>query len=277
MSFEALKWYSTITVGDPTAKHLLAILASFADERGTCFPSQNTLAKRAEVSRRTVYRALMILEQMNLVSIIRESAEQGRSRRNRYRLNLDETGVISTHKEGVVSSHVEISSHSKWVDTTHHMGSGLPNNLQERFLKESAREGVSRDADLIGSGDAQFVAFQAAWPSSSIDSREKAWQAWRKTPPADRAEAVRCIEAFQAETKRHGRSISISAATYLAEKKWLSIKPGSTGGAKGGKVWVRQGTPQWAAWQAIRKTSSMFSTEHRDTGWYFEAEWPPKS
>jgi hypothetical protein len=48
------------------------------------------------------------------------------------------------------------------------------------------------------------------------------------------------------------------------------------------RVWVREGTPQWKAWQGhyrgngrtVLKTQRMVGGEQQ-TGWMFESEWPP--
>ena len=40
------------------------------------------------------------------------------------------------------------------------------------------------------------------------------------------------------------------------------------------KVFVAKGTPQWNAWQSLRKTPCTMS-ESGKTGWWFRSEWPP--
>jgi hypothetical protein len=41
------------------------------------------------------------------------------------------------------------------------------------------------------------------------------------------------------------------------------------------RVWVARDTPEWTAWQQVKKRGSIWSHEHQQNGWWFESQWPP--
>ena len=41
------------------------------------------------------------------------------------------------------------------------------------------------------------------------------------------------------------------------------------------KVFVAKGTPQWNAWQSLRRTPDTMSEVYGKIGWWFRSEWPP--
>lgn len=82
MSFEATKWAWSVTV-PPLAKLVLLRLADMADEDGACYPSVRHLSDSTGITERSVYRALLLLEGLGLVSV-----ERRRGRPSLYRLDL---------------------------------------------------------------------------------------------------------------------------------------------------------------------------------------------
>lgn len=68
MSFKAMTWALEQNVGSPVGKLLLVMIANYADQDGTCFPSQKTLAEECEVTDRTVRDWLAKFEETSLIS-----------------------------------------------------------------------------------------------------------------------------------------------------------------------------------------------------------------
>lgn len=60
------------------------------------------------------------------------------------------------------------------------------------------------------------------------------------------------------------------AITWLNQSRWqdYEFKPKPT--SVSSRVFVREGTPQWRAWQAYKRTPCV------NFGWYFPSEWPPQ-
>ncbi len=65
----------------------------------------------------------------------------------------------------------------------------------------------------------------------------------------------------------------MQAQRWLRNKRWEDYQyvPGKPGtiALKPMQVFVREDTPQWKAWQKVRKTPC------RNFGWWFPTEWPP--
>jgi len=110
MSYTALAWAATAQCPDPTSKLVLFVLASFLNRKtGQLDPSFDTIAKRAQLTRRAVIQKLALLESAGLVERIVRNAEPGASQNtsNHYRLKV---GVVNEvhhrgecHSPGVVN------------------------------------------------------------------------------------------------------------------------------------------------------------------------------
>lgn len=89
MSWNAIKWARKQRVGSTIAKFVLVDLAHYADEKGFCWPAQETIAANIESSVDSIQRAIKrYLEPKFLRRIKRKSAD-GRRVSNGYQLNLN--------------------------------------------------------------------------------------------------------------------------------------------------------------------------------------------
>lgn len=77
MSYQALAWARSIKTGSFATKAILMAIANYADENGTCFPSQAQLADDTELSKRTIVRSMEILEEAGLLSRSRRHRSDG--------------------------------------------------------------------------------------------------------------------------------------------------------------------------------------------------------
>lgn len=80
MSAEALNWAKNFEVASPTQKAVLLILADYADSEWSCFPGQETIARMACTSVRTVRRIMVEWEEAGLISRQHRKAKEGRGR-----------------------------------------------------------------------------------------------------------------------------------------------------------------------------------------------------
>lgn len=62
-----MTWALDQNVGNPVGKLLLVMIANYADQDATCFPSQKTLAEECEVTDRTVRDWLAKFEETGLI------------------------------------------------------------------------------------------------------------------------------------------------------------------------------------------------------------------
>lgn len=88
MSVVATNW-AWGQVLPPAPKLVLMSLADNADEEGYCWPRVKSVAKRCNVSERTVQRTLRVFEASDLLKVTRRfRPESGRQTSNGYQLNL---------------------------------------------------------------------------------------------------------------------------------------------------------------------------------------------
>lgn len=89
MSFQAMAWAVKQKVGNATGKAILLMLANYADERGECFPSQETLAGECECSIATVARWIKHFEGSGFLTRSKQYGEGGYRRADRLRLRMN--------------------------------------------------------------------------------------------------------------------------------------------------------------------------------------------
>ncbi|MDB5620434.1 helix-turn-helix domain-containing protein [Tardiphaga sp.] len=88
MSYQATEWARRQVTGGKSRKVLLFAIATYADADGFCWPSQETLAKDAEMSVDTVQRQLKLLEKQKLLTREHMPKRRGKWRGHCYRLNI---------------------------------------------------------------------------------------------------------------------------------------------------------------------------------------------
>ena len=84
MSIEALGWVKNKDCKNPTIKLVLFILANYADENFSCYPSEKHLAKICGVSDRSIRRSLTWLRDNDYIRV-----EHRTGTSNRYFLRVD--------------------------------------------------------------------------------------------------------------------------------------------------------------------------------------------
>jgi hypothetical protein len=89
VSIEAMVWAKRTQTGSPTRRIVLYVLADYADEAGTCWPSQRTIADQTELNERTVRRALGELEEVGLIRRIQRARPNGSRTTDRIELALE--------------------------------------------------------------------------------------------------------------------------------------------------------------------------------------------
>lgn len=100
MSFKTILWAFEQQGLAPASKLALVVLASFADESASCFPSLATIANMSGVSVRTAQRSLADLERVGLISRVERTRENGSQASSRYFLNVPES---ASHARGGVT------------------------------------------------------------------------------------------------------------------------------------------------------------------------------
>lgn len=91
MSFEALNFALNVpveTLPNPAARHVLLIIASYADADGYCYPSRRRIAEKTGLSTRSIGNQLNTLETLALIDRIARRFKDKQST-NLYRVNYD--------------------------------------------------------------------------------------------------------------------------------------------------------------------------------------------
>src|SRR5215217_72136 len=176
MSYTALAWAATAQCPDPTSKLVLFVLASFLNRKtGQLDPSFDTIAKRAQLTRRAVIQKLALLESAGLVERIVRNAEPGASQNtsNHYRLKV---GVVNEvhhrsewHSPGVVNE-----VHPNKEPRTHPLPPGWgPNDVALREMRERYPE-----LDLNASTDRFTAHFTSKGTLNTDNGWIQRWKTW---------------------------------------------------------------------------------------------------
>lgn len=96
MSFEALAWASDIEGVPTTQKCLLVMLANYAGSDGTCFPSQDLLAKKVGCTVKTIQNTIPKLVEAGLITVEERRTPDGRQTSSLYTLLPSENASRST-------------------------------------------------------------------------------------------------------------------------------------------------------------------------------------
>ena len=109
MSIKAIEWALSTEVGNHHAKLVLVNLANNADdEKFQCWPSVGYLAKRCELHRATVYRAIVFLTKKSLIHHERRRWPSGSGKQPLFTLLIPPPVAISdtlSHSSATTLSH----------------------------------------------------------------------------------------------------------------------------------------------------------------------------
>lgn len=184
MSVQAIGW--ALSQDIPTAsKFVLVALANYANDKGECWPSQETIARNTSMTDRTVRTHLKLLEDRGYIS------RQKRRREDGFQ-NSDMITIIafSSRKD------IPVTKSSRKL-TTEPAGNSLPNQ-PENDCKTSRKE-IPGNRQLEPSIEPSKEPSSSSAPSGTAypDEFEAIWQplnsnkAYHKTPLGNKAEAFR--------------------------------------------------------------------------------------
>lgn len=132
MSIQALSWSVKKNCDNTTTKLVLILLANYADEKNSCYPSEKHLAKLAGVTDRTIRRSLKWLNENAYLDIIHVSGTS-----NRYILRVD-AHVHTTQEADVLTPRTLMSTNTK--DKTKDKTRELSSDKFIEFWKEYPRK-----------------------------------------------------------------------------------------------------------------------------------------
>ena len=226
-------------------KFTLFMLASYADEAGSCFPSLSTLAKNMGCSRRTVAYAIESLQDKGYIQVISRFNEKGKQTTSRYVLTLDCGGAKSASL-GVQNLHTKLTNqfnlpneslpptpHADVAVTAATAGaaaSAAENDPPEKphfedvelplnELQPAATPG-KRHEQPATAPQSDFQAFWAQFPKRRDKwAAERAWRAAIKNG-ANPADIIAGAERYAAERKNQDARYTKYPATWLNAGAW---------------------------------------------------------
>ena len=191
MSWQASSWALKQRVGDPILKILLLAAANYADPDGRCWPKVETLAFYSEVSKRTIQRKLVELQELGLIRLSARFNEAGKQVSSTIELLMEEEGCQKVtpgicHGEG---------------DTTLSPTDSLNNQKNKQLRPAKQQDGVYGEEFE----ELWKLAAQLGAPRTRNTSKKKAHDLWRMLNTENQAKVRAAIPAFAAAMKAEGR------------------------------------------------------------------------
>lgn len=234
MSIAALNWALKTPTGHPGTNHVLLILANYADEAGSCYPSQEFIARVTGYSLRAVRNYIKRLRDSDLVRLGSEPAGGRTRRRNRYWLNMppslvnDSNGEPPTYKQAPGAAFNEAGGAANEAPGAGEMRHDVPPTLKRDSQEDSSEREIAAEAGETetATADPDLERLIAMHPLAATEDAYPIEDAWDALSPADRKAAVGNFERW---LDAHGpRKRILSLAKYLAQRLWTRL-PADTG------------------------------------------------
>lgn len=215
MSYRALNWAWEADLPMPQ-KFVLVALADMADEKDSCYPGQDRLARMTGTSVSTVRRAVKALEEMGALSRQARGVAGGGRTSDRYALNTNRsicTDRANRSDEG--SKPVTLTAE------TGHSDRGTP------------REPSEEPSDLVGE---LLEVLWMMWPTSRRSSRKEVTKALKTALKV--TDAPTLIEAVKAHTDVWAAWPASEIQyvphlpTWLNKERWTAAVPEPRGAAR---------------------------------------------
>jgi len=208
MSHDATNWAIKQRGIKPAAKIVLWHLCDRYHPDHGCFPSKETLAADCEMSERSVYDQLKVLEEAGLIKIEtgEYQAASGKFKSNHYILCFD--------KSPSANSAVGKNTSSPSANSRKNRRQNLPDNS----VKEPVREPVSADASTHT--DFQFEDFWGAHPKArDRDATREAYITAVKSGVTPSA-IISAAKKYAAENFGNGKQFLKGSASWLTDRRW---------------------------------------------------------
>jgi DNA-binding FadR family transcriptional regulator len=167
MSIQALGWCIKQKTDTPTTKLVLFVLSNYADENGTCYPSEKHLSNIVGVSDRQIRRCLKWLINNQLIK-----AQQRKGTSNRYYLCMDtdvlpvRTPTSANTKDNTKDIYTK-AFHAFWETYPRKVGKYLAAKAFEKSTKEIETKelikATKRFAESHKNTEERFIPHASSW------------------------------------------------------------------------------------------------------------------
>ena len=196
MSWDALKFAAQSRCRTPTAKLVLIMLANYADENYSSYPSNSKLSDLCGCDERTIKRAIKTLVEDGLVRVTPRFGKDGKQTSNSF--------TIITHR-GDKNDGVGVTKMT-------------PNTVRDiPVIKESKR----------GDKNVYPKEFQEWWDlyPRHDGSKKKAFEAWVKAQPLiDQDDLVTATKMFARACHSKDKTFIAHATTWLNQRRWETVQ-----------------------------------------------------
>ena len=195
MSFQAMAWAASQTTKNSIQKLTLMMLANYADENKSCYPSYQHLANLCVCTKKTIIRACQELEELQLIETEKRFDDNGKQTSNRFILR------------GVKNDPVG--------------GTKTTLNTIRTILKDNTKDGGDKKHTPYSE---EFLKWWDIYPNPS-GSKRKAFESWGKAVDLliDKKELF--IITCRYRKSQHGKDQKYipHPTTWLNQKRWETV------------------------------------------------------
>lgn len=197
MSFDAMSWAVKQQCKTPTSKLILLLIANYADENNSAYPSKDHLSRLANCDERTIRRSLRSLQDQGLLNVEERYDHKGRQTSNRYFLVLDKmsTERKDQTREGDIFEGVGVTKMP-------------PNTIRKIQNKKYCSD---------------FIEWWDAYPRKD-GSKSKAYELWIKaTKEVPVSHLLKITKMFSDSRKGEDQKFTPHATTWLNQKRYETV------------------------------------------------------
>lgn len=211
MSFNAMSWAVRQECPTPTAKLVLLMLANYADEAGSCYPSKEHLSTLCSCDVRTIKRALNVLAKDGFVSVAFRFNDDGKQTSNRYLLHMDKQAFGETQQpDGRGVKNVTLGGTNMSPNTVRDI---------QRDINISSAPRTKRPTGYSG----DFELWWKAYPRND-GSKAKAFEAWNKATKTVKPDwLLDCTMRYAQLRKGKDPKFTPHATTWLNQARYETV------------------------------------------------------
>ncbi|MBK0020944.1 helix-turn-helix domain-containing protein [Ochrobactrum sp. S46] len=202
----------------PSEWAVLMVLADCHNPINGCFPSQDHICSKTNLTERAVRDQLSRLRERGLINwdIHRENGKRGS---NRYALSF-ETGFQPANSAACSTGKNE---HELPANSDSFNRQNLPPNLVKEPVKEPLREACASEKEDLKAIKTAFWRVIKAWPGFDGMPKENYLEDWLALTPEERIEAEAKRDDWFALLKAQKKSYVSAPSTYFSQKLWKDV------------------------------------------------------
>ncbi len=196
MSWDALKIAAQSRCRTPTAKLVLIMLANYADDNYSSYPSNSKLSDLCGCDERTIKRAIKTLVEDGLVRVTPRFSKDGKQTSNSF--------TIITNR-GDKNDGVGVTKMT-------------PNTIRDIPVNKESKRG---DKNVYPK---EFLEWWDLYPRND-GSKKKAFEAWVKAQPLiDQDDLVTATKMFARSCHGKDKTFIAHATTWLNQRRWETVQ-----------------------------------------------------